>query len=190
VPDRIIVRAWKLAAVIAAAMLVFSWPRSAAAITVAGTLKVTGTATAPASGPCGASDFTQACPDGNCVCVQVPGAALSGSAAGRADLFATIDNGEADSSTGCTPIYLSFSATAKVPDEGSSTVAGNLFLVQCANGTLEGGAWGITGSSAGVGGDGTVSGTFDGNKGKVKLTLTGTISIALPLSDPRRSSQD
>ena len=93
------------------------------------------------------------------------------------DLSATIDNGEEDSSAGCTPIYVSFSATARIPVEGSSTVSGDLFLVQCANGKLEGGAWGITASSADVRGGGIVSGTFDGTNGKVALTLTGTLTL-------------
>ena len=190
VPDNGSAGAWKLAAVSAAAIFILSWPQSAAGIAVTGTLKVTGTASAPASGPCGVSDFTQACPDGDCVCVQVSGATISGSATGHANLFATIDNGEEDSSAGCTPIYVSFSANAQVPSEGSSTVSGDLFLVQCANGKLEGGAWGITASSANLGGGGTVAGTFDGNKGKLALELTGTLSIPLLLSDPNRSANE
>jgi len=176
VPDTGIVGSWKLAAASAAAIVIFFWPQAAHPITVSGTLNVTGRATAPASGPCAVSGFT-ACPDGNCVCVQVPGAAIAGSATGRADLSATIDNGEADSSAGCTPIYVSFTATAKVPTVGSSTVSGDLFLVQCENGVLKGGAWGITAASADVGGSGTISGTFDGTKGKVALQLTGTLSL-------------
>ncbi len=176
-PDSGRAGAWKLAAVSAAAILILSWPQVARPITVTGTLKVTGTASAPASGPCGVSDFTQGCTDGDCVCVQVAGATISGSATGHANLFATIDNGEEDSSAGCTPIYVSFSANARIPSVGSSTVSGDLFLVQCANGTLEGGAWGITAASADVGGSGTVSGKFDGTKGKVALKLTGTLSL-------------
>ncbi len=159
-------------------ILVFSWPQSVHAITVTGTLNVTGTASAPASGACSVSGVTEACPDGNCVCVQVPGAKISGTATGSVDLFATIDNGEEDSSAGCTPIYVSFSGTAKVPTiRGRSTESGELFLVQCANGVLKGGTWGITASSAGVTGGGTISGTFDGNRGKVALKLTGTLTL-------------
>ena len=161
-------------------MLVFSWPQSARGkpITVSGTLKVNGTASAPASGPCGGLSFTQSCPDSNCVCVTVSNAAIAGSATGKVDLSATIDNGEEDSSAGCTPIYLSFSATAKIPDEeGNTTESGDLFFVQCGNGKLEGGTWGITASSVGLTGRGVVSGTFDGTHGKVALTLTGTLTL-------------
>ncbi len=175
-PDRGSVGWRKLATLSAVAILMFSWPQAAHPLTVNGTLNVTGRATAPASGPCAVSGFT-ACPDDNCICVQVPGAKIAGSATGNADLSATIDNGEADSSAGCTPVYVSFTATATVPTVGSATVAGDLFLVQCANGTLEGGTWGITASSGDVGGSGTVSGKFDGSKGKVALKLTGTITL-------------
>jgi hypothetical protein len=185
-PDRGSAGLWKLAAASAAAILIFAWPQAAHSITVSGTLNVTGRATAPASGPCAATGFT-ACPDGNCVCVQVPHAAITGSATGSVNLSATIDNGEEDSSAECTPIYASFSATATIPAAGSASVSGDLFLVQCANGALEGGAWDITAASANVGGSGTISGTFDGTKGKVALKLTGTLSLSL--DDPSGANE-
>jgi len=177
VPDKGIIA--KLAAVSAAAILAFSWPQSARGkpVTVSGTLKVTGTTSGPAAGPCGGLSFTQSCPDGECVCVQVPGATISGTATGKVDLSATIDNGEEDSSAGCTPIYLSFSGTARIPVEGITTESGEAFFVQCGNGKLEGGAWGITTSSVGLKGRGIVSGTFDGTHGKVALKLTGTLTL-------------
>jgi len=107
----------------------------------------------------------------------VAGAAISGSATGSVDLSATIDHGEQDSSAGCTPIYGSFSGTAQVPTKGSSTESGELFLIQCANGVLEGGTWGITASSVDLTGGGIISGTFDGTSGKVALKLTGTLTL-------------
>jgi hypothetical protein len=138
-------------------------------------LKIKGAESAPSVGACTATGYAAHCPSGECECILIPGAALSGTSTGTASVLMTVDQGLALPSTllegGCQPIFAIVEVAAP-----SLTGTLNLFLVQCgASGGLQVvGGWGTPVAIDGQVGGGSAGGQISG--GAATLDLSGQLT--------------
>jgi len=137
-----------------------------------GSMKVTGTASAPSVGACSGATFAANCPTApstaeNCACVQVPNATVTGAAIGKgtANLSFDEDAGDGDGTDGsitpsnCEPVFgYGVFTDSKTAAQATVNIVGTLCGTSLSGGysvAFGGTAWG------------TVSGTVGG-----KVTLS------------------
>jgi len=143
---------------------------------IGGRMKVTGTMSAPAAGPCPSPAYAQNCPPApnttpNCFCIQVTNAAVTGPRIGKgtAELSFSEDAGNgnggangggAGSQSSCWPVFAGGVFTdSKTGSQATLNIGGSLCLATPTSTTLvlEGGNYSVTSGGTGYG---KVSGSF------------------------------
>jgi hypothetical protein len=122
---------------------------------------VAGAESAPLPGGCSATGYANICISGNCVCIEVTKATISGDlVANCAEAFISIDQGLQVSPGGCEPAFAMIASQSLNASCGKFVGTLNLVLTACA--THYSGGWDISASSSS--GSGTFAGSVNGNK--------------------------
>ncbi|GEM_PF-4257057 len=129
---------------------------------------VAGTESAPVAGACSATGYANICISGDCVCIEVPKATISGDlVANCAEVFISVDQGLQVSPGGCEPAFAMIASQSLNANCGKFFGTLNLVLAACA--THYSGGWDISASSSGTAKSG--SGAFAGSVTGKKLSL-------------------
>jgi hypothetical protein len=144
-----------------------------------GSLMITGSTGSLLTGEC-TTGYSDQCPSGNCECFTITGAKVAGGLGkGAADVFATLDLGDAlaDAPPTCTPVYGETLVTLK-----GQTETVNFQGAFCGALTVKGkasasGGWEIVDSTDSASGLGTVSGQGFIGGTDIDLTLKGSITL-------------